>query len=173
MLGSVGLLVFRSKSIPQCWLSESRSWFGTVRLWNIICPAGWGWAGASRHAGLALPWQDCVLLWGAHMQSGSDCARLLHGCCLSTLHFHFLSGDPAELACFYLGIAVTVWKDDLNSQRARHFELFFPHWCFVFQGWIEDVNLGVKTCISGSVKVRKSVCLQSRSQPCADCEYSI
>lgn len=71
-----------------------------------MCPAGWGWARASRRAEPALPLQDCVLLGGAHVQSGSDCASLLHGCCLSTLHFHFPSGDPAELACFYLGIAV-------------------------------------------------------------------
>lgn len=77
MLGTVGLLVFRSKGVPQCWLSESRSCFGPGRLWNIIGPAGWGWAGASRRAELALPFQGCVLLGGAHVQHGSDRARLL------------------------------------------------------------------------------------------------
>jgi len=50
----------------------------------------WGWAGVSKNTELALVFMNRVMLSVVHVQCGSDCARLLHGCCLSTLHLHFL-----------------------------------------------------------------------------------
>lgn len=123
----------------------------------------------------------CSAIAGLCPAGGSSCAEWLWLCKPASW---LLSEHPALpfskwrsswTSMFLSGYcSLTVRKNYLKSQRARHFELFSPHWCFCFLlCWIEDVKLGVKTCISGSVKVRKSVCLQSGSQPCADCVYSI
>lgn len=129
------LCLWVKASVLQCWLSEDQELVQHCKALEYYLPCShWGWAGVSKCTELALPFTDHVMLGVAHMQRGSDWARLLHCCCLSTLHFHFLFQWWSSWTSMFLPMyySLTIWKDYLNSQRTRYIELFFPHWCFVF-----------------------------------------
>lgn len=94
---------------------------------------------------------DCVMLGVAHMQHGSDCARLLHGCCLSTRASSFcLSGDPVQLPCFYLCIAVLPYEKIIWTLRAMHIKLFsLLMFHFLMLDWVCEFgcqNMYLKFC---------------------------
>lgn len=154
--GTVWCFVFRCKGILWCSFPEDQE-----LVWHCSCR---DWAGVSKCAGLALLFVDRVMTGVAPMPQDADCARLLRGYCLNTLHFHFLckrwsrwTGTFSPMHC-----NLSAWKGCLNSESNAH-RVVFPRSWFVFWCWTEYVNVSGKTWIPGSVRVSNCVCIHAVS----------